>query len=383
MQGLRYRAFRNIALFWLVWLMGCANQLQAQSTSQQQKVTDAMNATRPERAAGAVIGLLVGEALGMGTQWYYDMDVLHRDHGIWVNDYVDPKPDGDHAFARVSKLRYDQGLRAGDVAQSGQIYMLLLDSIISEGRFNSADFFRRLDGLFTTLNGESYSGRYTESLYRLLLGKRRDGIAWDNPAMATSQDSADGAELIVLLAALYPEPETFVREADRFLKVFFTDAFTRGNQITYGLVVQGLINGAGVQDINAYMKGLSKNKQIYTRVGGYDRFLTPGYGAIAQQQDLVTIKEPRYISHVYGMDCQFMHLVPAAYYLLYRFPDNFEMATLSASNGGGNNMARAALTGALAGAVNGLNGIPERFIKGLADGENLIRKARQVSTLIN
>ena len=61
----------------------------------------------------------------------------------------------------------------------------------------------------------------------------------------------------------------------------------------------------------------------------------------------------------------------------------FEMATLSASNGGGNNMARAALTGAMAGAANGLNGIPERFLKGLADGDSLINKARKLSTLVN
>ena len=380
------RTLNKIILFCLVvFVSGCVSQLQAGATansSEQHVGTDKMNA-RAERAAGAVIGLLVGEALGMGTHWYYDMDALHKDHGTWVDHYVDPKPDGDHAFAKVSKLRYDQGLRAGDVAQSGQIYTLLLDSIVLEERFNSTDFFRRLDGLFATLNGESYSGRYTENLYRLLLSKRRDGMAWDNPAMATSQDTADGAELIVLLAAIYTEPEMFAREADRFLKVFFSDAFTRGSQIAYGLVVQGLINGVAVQDINTYMKGLTKNKDIYTLVGGYDRFLTPGYGEIAQRQDLVTIKEPKYISHVYGMDCQFLHLAPAAYYLLYRFPDNFEMVTLSASNGGGNNMARAALAGALAGAVNGLDGIPERFLKGLSDGENLLRKARQLNTLVN
>ena len=363
---------RTLAGLWLlltVFSTGCfsQSQLKPSDSSSNQVVSEKMKA-RAERATGAVIGLL---------------EALHKEHGSWVDNYVDPKPDGDHGFAKVSKFRYDQGLRAGDVAQSGQIYSLLLDSITAEGRFNPADFFRRLDGLFETLDGESYSGRYTESLYRILLNKRRDGLSWDSSGMATTQDGPDGAELIVLLAAIHPEPEAFVVEADRFLKVMFLDGFTRGNHIAYGLVVQGLINGVAVQDINTYMRGLTKNKTIFGIVGGYDRFLTPGNGAIAQRQDLVTIKEPKYISHVYGMDCQFMHLVPAAYYLLYRFPDNFEMATLSASNGGGNNMARAALTGAMAGAANGLNGIPERFLKGLVDGENLISKARKLSTLVN
>jgi ADP-ribosylglycohydrolase len=48
------------------------------------------------------------------------------------------------------------------------------------------------------------------------------------------------------------------------------------------------------------------------------------------------------------------------------------MAVLSAINGGGNNMARAALTGTLSGAMNDLSGIPERFITGLTDHEHIL-----------
>ena len=64
--------------------------------------------------------------------------------------------------------------------------------------------------------------------------------------------------------------------------------------------------------------------------------------------------------------------MPAVYYLAARYEDDFEMAVLSAVNAGGNNMARAALTGGLSGALVGLSGIPERFITGLADHEHLI-----------
>ena len=55
------------------------------------------------------------------------------------------------------------------------------------------------------------------------------------------------------------------------------------------------------------------------------------------------------------------------------------MAVLSAVNGGGNNMARAALTGALSGALVGLKGIPDRFISGLTDHERLLRLAERVA----
>jgi ADP-ribosylglycohydrolase len=60
-------------------------------------------------------------------------------------------------------------------------------------------------------------------------------------------------------------------------------------------------------------------------------------------------------------------MLPAAYYLAAHFENDYEMAVLPAINGGGNNIARASLTGAVSGARVGLSGIPERFISGLAE----------------
>ena len=334
---------------------------------------------RADRASGAILGVLIGDALGLGTHWYYDMEALHREHGEWVDHYVDPKPNGNHAFAKVSQFRYEQGLRAGDISQTGQIYRLLMDSLSESGTFGLCNFFQKLDSLYATLNGKAYSGRYTESLQRELLKKRRSGIRWDSPDMPTAQDVSDGAQLVVLLAALYQSPEDFAKQADSLLSIMYGDKFLRGSQIAYGLVVNGLINGVTVDGLNDYMRSLASNPEITSRVGGYDTFLTPSYGAVAQQQHLVSLPEPKYISHVFGTDCQVMHLLPAAYYLLYRYPKDFELATLSASNGGGNNMARAALAGALAGAANGISRIPKRFIDDLRDGTNLQAQAEKIA----
>ena len=70
-------------------------------------------------------------------------------------------------------------------------------------------------------------------------------------------------------------------------------------------------------------------------------------------------------------------MLPAAYYFISRFEEDFELPVLSAINGGGNNMARASLAGALAGAQAGLSGIPQRFITGLADSERLLEMAKR------
>jgi ADP-ribosylglycohydrolase len=47
------------------------------------------------------------------------------------------------------------------------------------------------------------------------------------------------------------------------------------------------------------------------------------------------------------------------------------LAVLHAANGGGQNQARAILTGALAGAQTGLSGVPQRLLNGLEKADDL------------
>lgn len=55
---------------------------------------------------------------------------------------------------------------------------------------------------------------------------------------------------------------------------------------------------------------------------------------------------------------------------------------LHAVNGGGQNQARAMLTGALTGAQTGLSGIPRRFIDGLENAEELSGLAAGLAALV-
>jgi ADP-ribosylglycohydrolase len=82
------------------------------------------------------------------------------------------------------------------------------------------------------------------------------------------------------------------------------------------------------------------------------------------------------------MTCAIYHQLPAAYHLTARFPDNFESAVLHAVNGGGENQARAILTGALVGAQVGLSGIPRHFLDGLDEAETLQRFAMELASRV-
>lgn len=96
--------------------------------------------------------------------------------------------------------------------------------------------------------------------------------------------------------------------------------------------------------------------------------------------DLSLNLDPVIVTRLFGMNCLLMFMLPATYFLIHRYPEDFEMAVLSALNAGGNNMARASLVGGMSGALVGLKGIPERFITGLKDHERLLELAEQVAS---
>jgi ADP-ribosylglycohydrolase len=78
------------------------------------------------------------------------------------------------------------------------------------------------------------------------------------------------------------------------------------------------------------------------------------------------------------MPCAIYHQLRVAYYLAARFANDFESAVLHAINGGGQNMSRAMLTGALVGAQVGGEGIPGRFIDSLENGKELLALAKKI-----
>jgi len=118
------------------------------------------------------------------------------------------------------------------------------------------------------------------------------------------------------------------------------------------------------------------------RFASPDALLTPSFIAAAAADPGVRIEPPWKVSLVYGMPCAIYHQLPAAYYLSARFADDFEAAVLHAVNGGGQNMARAMLTGALTGAQVGLSGIPQRFIDGLENAGELRQRVEQVASAV-
>jgi ADP-ribosylglycohydrolase len=346
-----------------------------------------------DRAAGAVMGALIGDALGVGPHWYYDLDEMHRDYGDWISGYTDPKPH-----------RYHAGLKAGQLSQAGIITTMLLRSVAEKSGYDEADFCRRLDEeLFPQLDGRPMSGPggYTSQSIREAWRRRvEQKKSWKETG--GHADTTEAAERGLVLAVRYANgPAKVAQTVSANCVLTQADeaivAMTTAYCSVLALLVQGEKLDAAISDklMNLVKQGELPFHAVTSdrlgppkagdpdppRVGRFsspDALLTPSYMAESAHDRDIRIEPVWKVSIVYGMPCAIYHQLPAAYYLAARFSDDFEQAVLHAINGGGQNQARAILTGALVGAQVGLSGIPQRFLDGLENAAELIALARQL-----
>lgn len=347
-----------------------------------------------DRAAGAIMGAFIGDALGLGPHWYYNLDALHRDYGEWIDDYTTPKSG-----------RYHSGMKAGQLSQAGFILKMLLQSLIDKGTYNEEDFCHRIEeDFFPLLDGTPMNGPggYTSQSIREAWRRRViKGLPWGQTA--GKADTTEAIERTLVIAVRYAlQPTELAEYISSNTLLTQDDEMVVALTVAYGAVLGLLVQGHSLDSnitnalmaqvrskalpfhsvTRANMEAPHSGEPEQPRAGKFaspDALLSAGYMAAAAMDPDISIEPAWKVSLVYGMPCAIYHILPASYYLAARFKDDFTSAVLHAINGGGQNQARAILTGALVGAQVGLSGIPKRFVDGLEDGEMLQKMSIQLA----
>jgi ADP-ribosylglycohydrolase len=343
--------------------------------------------TEQNRAAGALLGAFVGDAMGLGPHWYYDLDEQHRDYGPWITDYTTPKPN-----------RYHGGLKAGDLSQAGLILKLNVESLVSRNGYDEADFCRRLDeDLFPKLDGTPSNGPggYTSYSIRHAYQKRVvEKRPWSESA--SNADTTEAIERALAIAIRYANsPKKIVEYVESNAALTETDETVMALTIAFCSVLGLLVTGqrfdekisdtlvdmvdAGILPFHATTRFKPQppapgeaRQPLAGQFSSPDALFLPRWMAATADDPAIKIEPAWKVSKVYGMPCAIYNLLPTTYYLAARFRQDFERAILNAVNAGGHNQARAMLTGSLVGAQVGLSGIPARFLEGLNDREELV-----------
>ncbi len=344
-----------------------------------------------DRAAGALLGGLIGDALGLGCHWYYDLEELRRDHGDWIGGYTTPKAG-----------RYHAGMKAGQLSQSGLIALILLRSVVENREYDENDFTKRLEKeLFPHLDGTAQSGPggYTNQSIREAYARIKSGSPWSKAAGEV--DTTEAAERAVVLAIRYAkEPRMSAATVSSNVRLTHANDLVVALSTAFTSVVSLLVSGEKFDGhlTDKLMALVSKgslpfqDRPVPQKPGDFDlslpgvfptpdTLMMPAWIHMAAHDPGVKIEPASKAALVYGLPCAIYYQIPAAYYLACRFPNDFEAAVLHAINGGGQNMSRAFLTGTLVGAQVGLSGIPKHFIEGLENSKELIDLAHQLAEL--
>ncbi len=343
---------------------------------------------RSDRAQGALMGAFIGEALGVGPHWYYDLDKLHEEYGTWIDDYTTPKDD-----------RYHHGVKAGELSQQGWIIKEMAKYLIDNKGYDQESFCNMMDTvILPNVSAEPMGGLggYTSQVMRHLYIKRVEKkLPWSE--VAGIGDTTESLERNIPTAIYYADDmATLCESITNNTALAQSDNVTGSLSVAFNVVLATLINGepldgdisnklmhmvhdgtlpfhaVTMQNLEAPAIG-ERAKPVTGMFASPDALLSPGYMARAAADPDIKIEPAWKASIVYGMPCAIYHMLPTAYYLGARFRDDFEQGVLHALNGGGQNQVRTMLTGALIGAQVGLSGIPSRFIDGLKNGDELLQ----------
>jgi len=274
--------------------------------------------TIKDRAAGAIMGAFIGDALGLGPHWYYDLAELRRDYGEWISDYTDPKPG-----------RYHAGLKAGQPSQAGFILKLMLSSLVMCGQYDEVDFCRRMDeDLLPLLDGSpingpgGYTSQSIRDLWRLRVQQK---LPWGQTG--GHADTTEAIERTLALAVRYAlDPARLASAITSNAILTQNDGTVVSMTVAFGSVLGLLVQG---HTLDARLSGklmklvhdgvlpfhavTSDNLQPPCpgdpdppRAGRFaspDALLTPSYMAAAAVDPDIRIEPAWKVSIVYGMPC--------------------------------------------------------------------------------
>ncbi|MEG1500604.1 MAG: ADP-ribosylglycohydrolase family protein, partial [Clostridiales bacterium] len=272
----------------------------------------------------------------------------------------------------------------------GQLLQVFLETVAADcqknpqGRFMRDDYVHAVNNFFenTILPEASFdpvsgkisplSGRYTNEEVRdnfdYWYNKGQKNGRWWYPESNTSPTSTtDIGQTGVILAALYRDPREAFYKGYELLSMWYTDKAYIASQLMYIMTVHAFINNVPIKYYENYLIALfDKIGVIETYINSFDdSMIFVDVFRMLKKEHLFKAVDDRFASILFGTNCHCFNLIPCAYYYSIKNTTNFEKGILTAVNSSGNNMSRAALTGGILGAMNGIQGIPQRFIDGL------------------
>ncbi|HOO55856.1 MAG TPA: ADP-ribosylglycohydrolase family protein [bacterium] len=348
------------------------------------------------KITGSILGLAVGDALGAPVEGAKPGAI--RNVYKKITDFVDPEDM--LGRGKIYKWR-KPGLYTDDTQQA----LVLLDSLVQDRGVNREKLAERFCDL--AVGAEFHFGVYRGSgrNFRISVTDLRQGKPWD----VTGRDTAgNGAAKRVAPVAIYyhRNPDTMAE------KIAEASLFTHRNPagisaaIGVGYVIRTMLYMDGLESENA--RKVIEDTSVFCRQK--EQMLSEAYGVhffdgyeealhlfsdalmgVAERFDRP--QESVYDWIAVNADSHAANRVtrptlgyaPASVvFSIYSFlktPQSFEDAIVKTVSEGGDADTNGAMAGAMAGALHGIDGIPERWLKSLSNRKQLKARSEALAQL--
>lgn len=288
-----------------------------------------------DAAQGALLGTMVGDALGMPAEG------LSRDA---IKEQ----------FGRLDSLR-EGPLPLGEFTDDTEMMVGLSEALLETGEFDVQAIAENMAHNFTPWRG------YSPHVYGIM-ARIRQGMNWESPG--TSSWGSGAAARVAPLGVLYADDSNLAEHAAAQAKITHTHANGIAGAVAQAMAV-AQVTAAGL-----FESALTTDELLECLLDPVSDHSVAMVDALERIRDLRPPDSPEQLSgtiaRVFACDGSAVGTVPAAL-AAFLHSHSFEEAVIVAVNCGGDTDTLGALTGALAGAFYGLKNIPERLTANLVN----------------
>ena len=331
---------------------------------------DTRTSPRPSlhsRFLGAWWGLFIGDALGVPSDGYFNLRKLHDDYPSFIT-YLDPKEP--HPNSEIHRLppgepgpgdtlhdrrddwekpgtHYHHGMKAGDNTLSALLALELAESITHKSRFDKTDWIERYKGVL--LRPDGHRDFYIPTAHRQFAAHLGSGHHPDKSGESDCHVSGlvEASPLFFFRAN---DADALFRDLGPQIGIVRPSPTLVRAGALYGEILRLVFSGMTVDD--ACFKKLTHHHHPYLAY--------PFHRWKEHHTD------EHIARHELGQGPAADDALPLALYLAFRHSDSFEKAVDVNAALGGDTCHRGSLVGMLLGAEHGCEGIPARFVNGLA-----------------
>jgi len=338
-----------------------------------------------DKIRGCYYGQFIGDSLAMPVHWYYDINQLKKDFGK-ITKYEAPKvpfpnsilnssnTDGPgrgsdsgnligevilHGkkkfWQRGKSFHYHHGMKAGENTLDTQITRVLYRNLIKNKQFSQADFLQDFIKFMTTPN--THNDIYASSAIRIFFKNWSLSV----PLEKCPGDDKHNVEAIdalvitlpVILANLFAEEQK--RNEEVKAAIFATRVAQEAAE--FAVIYADLLRCVLLKEKSFKDAIVEAGKKI-------------GFDVKKEVESHKGKSDPMTACYI---DSSF----PVLLFYAYKYAENPEQAVLASANGGGENVARGALIGALAGAEHGISKFPKNLVDELFEKDEISKEMEE------